>query len=78
MTLDVMDQKEIVETNESIDFDKILVGWTDSNFRDLHLQFNPNVAASTRWETFSNDVVFCTYPARRAMTAHDFMIATSP
>jgi hypothetical protein len=34
---DIMDQKAIVETNGSIGFDQLFVGWTDSNFRDLHL-----------------------------------------
>jgi hypothetical protein len=78
MTLDVMDQKEIVETNESIGFDKILVGWTDSNFRDLHLQFNPNVDRFHAVGDVLQRLAFCTHPARRAMTAHDPMIATSP
>src|SRR5262245_18433971 len=36
-----MDQKAIVEANGSIGFDELLAGWTDSNFRDLHLTFQP-------------------------------------
>jgi hypothetical protein len=39
MTPDVVDQKAIVEANGSIGFDQFLVGWADSNFRDLH--FSP-------------------------------------
>src|SRR5262244_4506482 len=35
--LDVMHQKAIVETNGSIGSDEFLVGWTDSDFRDLHV-----------------------------------------
>jgi hypothetical protein len=68
---DVMDQKTIVEANGSIRFDEILVGWTDSNFRDLHVHSNPNVTASTRWVTFCSDLDFCAYPVRRAMTAQE-------
>jgi hypothetical protein len=37
MTPDVVDQKAIVEANGSIGFDQFLVGWADSNFRDLHV-----------------------------------------
>jgi hypothetical protein len=33
---DVVDQKTIVEANARIRFDQIFIGWTDSNFRDLH------------------------------------------
>jgi DNA-binding Lrp family transcriptional regulator len=33
------------------------------------------VSASTRWETFSNDLAFCAYPARRAMTAQEHTMA---
>jgi hypothetical protein len=36
VTPDVVDQKAIVEANGSIGFDQFLVGWADSNFRDLH------------------------------------------
>ena len=56
MTPDVIDQKAIVEANARIGFDQILVGWTDSNFRDLHVQ--STVTACTRRETFSNDLAF--------------------
>ena len=34
---DVIDHKAIVETNGSIGSDEFLVGWTDSDFRDLHV-----------------------------------------
>ena len=35
----------------------------------IHL--NPNVTASTRCETFSTDLAFWTYPARRTITAQE-------
>jgi hypothetical protein len=38
---DVMDQKAIVEGNGSIGFDEFLVGWTDSNFRNLNVHSKP-------------------------------------
>jgi hypothetical protein len=45
---DVMDQKAIIGANGSIGFIQILIGGTDSNFRDLHVHFNPNATVSTR------------------------------
>src|SRR5262245_64191542 len=54
-------------------FDRSLLGPTDSNFCDLHVQ--STVTASTRCVTFSNDFVFCTYPVSRAMTAQEPAIA---
>jgi hypothetical protein len=38
----------LVEANGRIRFDQLLVGWTDSHFRDLHVHSNPNVTVSTR------------------------------
>jgi hypothetical protein len=38
---DFMDQKAIVEANGSIGFDELLVGWTDSNFRNLNVHSKP-------------------------------------
>jgi hypothetical protein len=35
------------------------------------------VTASTRWETFSNDLAFWRYPVRRAMTAQEPAMATA-
>jgi hypothetical protein len=67
------DQKTIIEANDGMGFDRSLLGPTDSNFRDLHVQ--STVTASTRCVTFSNDFVFCTYPASRAMTAQEPAIA---
>jgi hypothetical protein len=52
---DIRDHKAVVEDNSRIGSEHILVGWIDSNFRDLHVHSNPNVTASTRWETFSNE-----------------------
>jgi hypothetical protein len=72
-----VDQEAIVEANGSIGFDEFIVDWTDSNFRDLHNHSNPKVTASTRWVTLSIDLAFCTYPATRAMTAQEPMIATA-
>jgi hypothetical protein len=47
--------------------------WRDSQQRAM-IHFNPNVTVSIRSETFSNDLAFCTYPARRAMTAQEPMM----
>src|SRR5215467_9843362 len=71
---DVIDQKAVVEANARIGLEQIFANRTDSNFRNLHVQ--STVTASTRRLTFSNDFVFCTYPAKRAMTAHEPAIAT--
>jgi hypothetical protein len=48
-----MDQRAIVEANGSVAFDEILIGWTDSSFRDLHVHSTPNATASTRRVTVS-------------------------
>jgi hypothetical protein len=45
----------------------------DADLSDLHL--HSNITASRR-ETFSNDLDFSTYPARRAMTAQEAMMTT--
>jgi hypothetical protein len=42
--------------------------WRGSQQRVM-IHFNPNVTACIRWEVFSNDLAFSTYPVRRAMTA---------
>jgi hypothetical protein len=76
MTPDVMDQKAIVEANGGIRFDQILVGWTDSNFRNLHGHSKLNVTVSSRCGMFSNDLAFCAYPAR-AMMAQEPTMATA-
>jgi len=47
----------------------------DCDLRDLHVHSNSNVTASTRWETFSNDLAFWTYPARRPITTQEPMMA---
>jgi len=36
-----VDQKAIVEAIVSIGFDELLVGWTDSNFRNLNVHSKP-------------------------------------
>ena len=55
---DFANHKTVVEGDYHIGFDYLLVGWIDSNFRNLHAHSSPNVTASTRWK-ISQGIAIC-------------------